>query len=641
MNKIIGGLKQRKLLKRIDPRNFDYQKSFGAIDINLLPKEGLDRKPTLIKDQRLLDFCSLFAAAAVREDTENIQLNPLMTWAYAAYLRGDYKSWGIDLETTRKAVCKFGFIEEKDSPFNADMDRDFLAQYKNYPPELAEKAKEHKAESGFWIGYKPNFFDAIRIALYQHREKNLSVLTGCEFAFSWLQNEGGIINSYDKNEQKFGHAIKCCHPDTNILTKDGYKDIPNVKINDFVLTRDGYKKVLKTFKRNVNEDIYEIDNNLGLNNLKITKEHPVLIRKSSPTTKLSWYIKAKTFYSKLEFTEIQNIKRGDFIVSIIDDKVKKNKISKDFARLLGYYIGDGNLTNEKHKNGSVYNNKFRLTYSRANKKNLVEDLIKIVKKYDKRINYSIYEDKKSNTNCITFYSTSLSKEISKYCGFAKNKFISQELLYMGKEKQIELLRGWFLTDGSGKWLGKDCGIFTSEKKLAQSLLFLLQRNRLIYNIFNVKPKQNVKFSNGIYNTKGGYQIGFHSPQKRDNIKYDKNYLISRIYNIKKNKYKGEVYNLEIEDKNEYLANNILVHNCYDWKIINNETYLVAQLSNGNIGDNGLMYFSKNVINSPLFRFDGLMFIDENPMKIKAAQWNILAQILDKMVKILQLMQKQL
>ena len=116
--------------------------------------------------------------------------------------------WGMDLENLRKAACKFGFIEEKDSPFNADQDRDFLAQIKNYPKELFTKAKEHLAKSGFWIGYKPNFFDAIRIALYQHREKNLSVLTGCDFKFSWLNEPKGVIKTYDKNEQVFGHAIK-------------------------------------------------------------------------------------------------------------------------------------------------------------------------------------------------------------------------------------------------------------------------------------------------------------------------------------------------------------------------------------------------------------------------------------------------
>src|SRR3990167_8042184 len=112
--------------------------------------------------------------------------------------------------------------------------RDELANWENWPLELEEKAKQHKAESYFWIGYSPNFFDSIRIALYQHREKNLSVLTGCDFKFSWLNEPKGVIKTYDKNEQAFGHA--CFHPNTKILTKKGYKPINEIKRGELVLT---------------------------------------------------------------------------------------------------------------------------------------------------------------------------------------------------------------------------------------------------------------------------------------------------------------------------------------------------------------------------------------------------------------------
>ena len=208
MEKIKGGLTQQKFFKRHDPRRFSYSKSFGAFDIALLPNNGIGRQPTAIKDQKTTDFCALFSGAAVREDTEGVQLSPFMTWAYAAYLRGDYKSWGMDLENARRAICKFGFIEETETDFTANMDRDFLAQLKNYPQELIEKAKKHKAESGFWIDGDYSFFDNCRVALWQNKSANLSILTGCDFKFSWLGNDKGIIDDYDKKEQSFGHAIK-------------------------------------------------------------------------------------------------------------------------------------------------------------------------------------------------------------------------------------------------------------------------------------------------------------------------------------------------------------------------------------------------------------------------------------------------
>lgn len=207
-----NGLKQVSFLKRHDPRRFRYQKyakKFGAFDINLLPKEGMGKLPTAIKSQKSLDFCAAFANASVREDQEKVLLSPFPTWAYAAYLRGDYKSWGMDLENIRKAACKFGFVEEEEAKdYNADMNRDFLAQLKNYPPELLEKAKKHKAQSGFWIedNWAYDRFDDMRMALWQNKE--LSILTGVDFKFSWLNVPKGIIKDYNKTEQSFGHALK-------------------------------------------------------------------------------------------------------------------------------------------------------------------------------------------------------------------------------------------------------------------------------------------------------------------------------------------------------------------------------------------------------------------------------------------------
>lgn len=48
---------------------------------------------------------------------------------------------------------------------------------------------------------------------------------------------------------------------------------------------------------------------------------------------------------------------------------------------------------------------------------------------------------------------------------------------------------------------------------------------------------------------------------------------------------------------------------FGWKQINNEPYLIAQLSNGiNNGDNGIFYFSRTVVNQA-FTFNAFTFSD--------------------------------
>lgn len=202
------GLRKQSFLKRHDPRKFSYKKKFGSVNLAILPKDGTGRLPTKIKDQKLLDFCIGFAGASVREDTEKVNLSPFLTWAYAAYLRKDYKSWGMDMGNLAKSAIKCGFIEEEEANYTSDMDRNFLAQLKNYPSELIEKAKKHKAKSYFWIDGDYSFFDNIRVALYQHNSENLTILTGCDFKMSWLNEPKGIIKAYNKKEKSFGHALK-------------------------------------------------------------------------------------------------------------------------------------------------------------------------------------------------------------------------------------------------------------------------------------------------------------------------------------------------------------------------------------------------------------------------------------------------
>lgn len=64
------------------------------------------------------------------------------------------------------------------------------------------------------------------------------------------------------------------------------------------------------------------------------------------------------------------------------------------------------------------------------------------------------------------------------------------------------------------------------------------------------------------------------------------------------------------------------------KMINNHPYLVAQLSNGeNIGDKGIFYFPREVINRD-FTFGAFMFIDMDPQEAKKKSWSFGRQILE-------------
>ena len=204
-NKIKGGLNY------VSPtiRDFKYSQSFGAVDLSQLPKEGIGRKPTKILNQFSSDFCTAFGSVAMRSFTEKVDLDPFWIWAKAAQIRGDWKQWGLTLPEIVDVLRKYGILEEAEQPLNLlSKDRDFLAQYSNYP-NLTEKAKKHIGGARFWVDGPYTFFDNCRSVLWQNRLDNLVILVGAEWHEEWSLASNGIITAqnYNPKSQWFGHAF--------------------------------------------------------------------------------------------------------------------------------------------------------------------------------------------------------------------------------------------------------------------------------------------------------------------------------------------------------------------------------------------------------------------------------------------------
>ena len=79
----------------------------------------------------------------------------------------------------------------------------------------------------------------------------------------------------------------CYVPNTQITTNFGIKEIKNINYSDLILTKEGYKPINAIIEKNINEKIYSISSQLSLSPLKITEEHPILVKKCSSKTKIS------------------------------------------------------------------------------------------------------------------------------------------------------------------------------------------------------------------------------------------------------------------------------------------------------------------------------------------------------------------
>jgi hypothetical protein len=344
--------------------------------------------------------------------------------------------------------------------------------------------------------------------------------------FYLLNRKNDLWNPKSKGT-KGGHAV-CCHPDTGVITKDGVKKISDIGPSDLVLTRRGYEEIKHKIINSCEDSLIYIYSGLYPEPLKVTKEHPILSSDVGRWHKWSMPL-------SLSYRDASEVKAGDVVCSVVDDTIEDiQDLSLDFCRLLGYYIGDGNIQIAYSKNMNIKSAKFRLTYSRFNKKKIEKDLLRIVAQEYPKVKHSIYEHKKSNTNILTFYSTELAKKILHYCGGANEKRMHKSLLYLPLIKQLEILKGWHLTDGNSPFLSKNCSIACNSLELVNSMITLLQRNRLTYS-FHINPGGLRAFHNGVFNCKKVYIIRLNNIKYKSQTRYEGNLVLKKVQKVKGNR----------------------------------------------------------------------------------------------------------
>ena len=190
-----------------DNRDFKAEKVFGSISLFEIPNiDFIVSEPIRIKDQKETDYCGGFAGSSVSEAQEGVELDPLYLFSKAKQIQKEWESWGTDLRSIAKAIVKYGTIEQKDSQYDVDKERCFIADWKTWDILLDEKALIHRKRSFFNAGGHNNTFDSIRASLWQYRNKKCLVLTGVVWESEWTNAPYGKIPK-EKGGALFGHAI--------------------------------------------------------------------------------------------------------------------------------------------------------------------------------------------------------------------------------------------------------------------------------------------------------------------------------------------------------------------------------------------------------------------------------------------------
>ena len=352
----------------------------------------------------------------------------------------------------------------------------------------------------------------------------------------------------------------CFTKDTTILTNNGYKNIIDIKVDDLVLThKNRYRRVLKV-GHNLDKEILKLKA-MGILETIATPNHPFMIR----TKRKTWDNNRRRYepkFSDIYEKQLANMDKNDYIgIPIIQESENILNLTKKECWLLGRYVADGYIRDSKRSNRE--NSYHHQTIFCIGKEKLDDFNLKSI---NCGYNISIKEDR-------TVFKAHIINErfmnIAKLCGKgAKNKIIPMEILNLPIDYLSEFIEGYISGDGSYDNKNDLYKATSISKDLITGLQLAIQK---VYHVGvktykTIRPKATI-IEGRFVNQNDTYQLSF---TKNKNAKHSWVLIDDAIWypvrKVENLNYKENVYNLEVEQDNTYIANNCYVHNCQDFSI---------------------------------------------------------------------------
>ena len=361
---------------------------------------------------------------------------------------------------------------------------------------------------------------------------------------------GGYIFVAGIGSEIRGHhvdRIVCVPGWTMIDTENGEKRIDTIKNGDFVRTHKGrFKKVSKIYHRYNTGNIRRIKTKY--HKLLITDNHPVLTDKGWIHAKnvrkgdtIYWKDSPKK-YKKIHFIN-KKITNRKYIKTIVVDEF--------FSRFLGLFAAEGSCRN---------GNTISLTFN-----NNETEFIEFSKNMLKTMGIKSYIDTHNSwaTTVIGYSKSAHDTFKSLFNKGAKNKKIPKIIFDSPASVRAQFILALLEGDATKHYNGKSFTLGVSSKQLRDDCVLL--SNTLSITPSSIKEyehKQGYKKSFSVIGGKS-YRCHFKVGQinKLKAIKEKSRHTV--LSNEKTRNFTGDLYNLEVEDDNSYVANGITVHNCDD------------------------------------------------------------------------------
>lgn len=383
------------------------------------------------------------------------------------------------------------------------------------------------------------------------------------------------ISDKDKYTYLLTYSFPCFIGDTLVLTDNGYKEIKDVVVGDYVLTHDNsFQKVVNSKKTKENAAIISI-NVAGTDGISCTPDHRFLVRTMKiKQSKKNGVRKQYRVLSEPKWKAAKDIKRWDFLgfpcnqdeifpewngykyrlghgeKNIIANELSEKMNNPNFWWLVGRYLADGWFLKDSAVVFSI----------RTSKLPEFENIVKSL-----GFNYSIKEKERAAQK-VYICKKELLLFLSEFGSGAYNKQIPGYVFKMPICLIENIIKGYESGDG---WVEKKRNRHIASsvsRKLIYGMSYLIRKtfNRPVqisknYRNYEVCINGKLSHINGYLYTLTYKKQSYKGCQA---IVLD-NQIWQPVKKVIDNNEKADVYDITVEKNHTFTANGVIVHNCQD------------------------------------------------------------------------------
>jgi len=343
------------------------------------------------------------------------------------------------------------------------------------------------------------------------------------------------------------------------------RDIKTIQVERVLSNIKAYHKIGRKLPPETIRKIFDLGEK-GLSTRKIGAKLKI------SSTAVATYLSGKR--SKEREFEVGILQKGNFVRF----KGSKKKIpariplSKNFMRLVGYYLSEGWVSISKNRPNSA---QICFTFS-ANEKDYIADVKNLTREIFGVSLNEIFRERDKAVTLSCGINTAALFFASLFGRASTDKKIPSEFLFLPTGKQRELLKGLFRGDGTitrrpESSARPTCFITTSED-VKNSVQLMLLRCGILAGVSISKFGKKRKNEAFIIAPASQYQqkfadlfdIGARVKNGRNlyGVIVGNKFAIVPIRLLEKERYNGPVFNLSVRKDHSYTANFVAVSNCY-------------------------------------------------------------------------------